>query len=777
MNIFIIKTARSLLRERLPLLTSILGLCGGFLCLTYSSLNIIHNIKIDRFNEKFDRIYRVLYKQNTDIKGSSPFIIKSLLQNIPEIEKSARFIKSDVQIKKDNQLFLENNLKYVDKEIFSIYTFPIIYGNKANFLNEPNSVVLSEILSTKYFGDNNPIGEELTIRLNNKEFILRIDGVVKDISDQSSFTANMFVNFDVYEKRFNNASFKSSYVDLGFTTVLTTKPNVDERSFNEKFTNYFKEYFKNDSSIEYLVQPLRSIYFHSGYLGNNKFLEGNLNLLILLGSVSFIVFIIALINYSLLSISVKLSNLKEIGLMKVFGANRWDYLKVQMIESFCLSLVTVILTIFLLFIFISKFNQLLNIDFNFSRNDIFPFAIICITIVFLTSLLSGLYISTVLFRYNPTIIFKQDSKHNLSKNPYLKSLLVLQLAAICILLGTTFSLNSNLSGVFNYNVGYDNSNLMIVDLDLKEKGFSCERLLEIIKQNPIVENASAADLSIHELGRQTTSINLNSDIDLTEVDYLNVDPSYPTTLKLSLLSGRLFYANDSNSIIINEKLAKLFNSNPVGKIINGKVVIGVVKDFNFRSVYEPITPLFIELSPRQKFQLLLKTYSSINSSSINIIRDIILENAPDLSFHIYDYQTKLKMTYMKEYNLRSLLTLFIFLSFILTFTGLFSFSFYLSQSKLKEMCIRRVHGADHISIIGFISKDFLSIIVISNIFALPLPYYISNKIFNQFIIQTQLNLADYILTFICTAAFVVGILIIRTNLIIRQDIIQHLKYE
>lgn len=467
------KVIRSVFSNKTLLLINISGLAIGILCLAYSSLYSIHEIKVDRYNSNYSRIYRVLKTVGTEITGSSPFALKPLLESIPEIEASARFIKSDVEIKKNGEYILENNLKYVDKEIFEIYSIPVIYGNVKKILVEPNSIILTQEISEKYFGNSNPVGETLTIRLNAKDNELRVDGVVvKDFPDYSSFQAKMFVNFDTYSKRLNNESYKTDWVDWGFTTIILIKPNVDKNSFEKKYIEYFKKYFKDNPIVKYSLQPLSSIYFYSNHIGNNKFNEGNLNSLVLLGSICLIIFIISFINFTLLSIARKYSNLKEIGVIKVLGARRWDYIKTISVESFIIALLASLLTNTFLVFILKEINQLLNIDFTFNINESISFYITCLIITFIASFISGLYIVTVLFRLNPLAIFRQNAKCNLTKNPFIKTLIICQLTSICILIGVTFSFNSQLSRIFHYDMGYDSSNLMVIDIGLKEKEFN-----------------------------------------------------------------------------------------------------------------------------------------------------------------------------------------------------------------------------------------------------------------------------------------------------------------
>jgi putative ABC transport system permease protein len=771
------KVIRTLLNNKSLLLINILGLAIGILCLAYSSLYIIHEIKVDKYNSNYRRIYRILQTVGTEITGSSPFAVRPLLEDIPEIEASARFIKSDVEIKKNGEYILENNLKYVDKEIFEIYSIPIVYGNIKKILLEPNSIILTQGISEKYFGNTNPVGETLTIRLNEKDYDLRVDGVIKNFPDYSSFQAKMFVNFDIYSKRFNNESYKTDWVNWGFTTIILVKPNVDKNSFEKKFTEYFQKYFKDNLNLKYSLQPLINIYFHSSHMGNNKFNEGNLKNVVILGSICLIIFIISFVNFTLLSIARKYSNLKEVGVFKVLGASRWNYIKIISVESFIIALLTLLLTNTFLVFILKEINQLLNIDFIVNINESISFYVTCLIITFIASFISGLYIATVLYRLNPIAIFRQNARFNLTKNPFIKALIICQLTSICILIGVTFSFNSQLSRIFHYNMGYDSSNLMVIDIGLKEKKFNYNVLLASIRKYPNVINATVSDNSIHDLGRQTGRIVPKQGIDPVEVDYMYVESNYLETLKLPMVEGRSFMPNDSNSIIINESMAKKIPSNPIGENVDKKKIIGVVKDFHFQSFYEPITPLIIELFPRQINQILIRMTSPVNGKSIGDIRKIIDNNNPGLSFEIYDYESKLETIYTDEFRLKAIFRLFIIMSLILVFSGLLGFSFYVTQSKIKEICIRKIHGAGAISILWIISKDFLPLVIISNIIALPFAYYVINRVLNQFIIQVPFNFLSYFITFICTCIFVLSILIIRTIYILKQSAVQYLKSE
>ena len=770
------KVARSLLRNKTFLLFNILGLAVGILCLVYSSLYIFHETKVDRYNSNYNRIYRVVQKTNTNMLGSSPYLLKPLLENIAEIETSARFISSSIELKKNSDFIAESNLKYVDKEIFKIYTIPVIYGDLKNFLNDPNSIILTQDISEKYFGKTNPVGEILTTRLEGKDYDLRVDGVVKNFPDYSSLQAKMFVNFDMYAK-WNNKTYQTKWVDWGFTTVILIRPAVDKSQFENRFNAYFEDYLHDDPNQKFSVQPFSSIYFHSSHLANNKFTEGNLNSIILLGSICLIIFIISFVNFTLLSIANKHSNLKEIGVIKVLGAQRWDYIKTITVESLIIALITLILTnIFLIFIF-KEINQLLDVDFTFNLKESFSFYLTCLIITFIASFISGLYIASVLFRINPLAIFRQNAKFNLTKNPFVKTLIICQLTSICILFGVTVSFNNQLSRIFQYNMGYESSNLVVVDILASDKDFSYNVLLTLLRKYPSVMNASVSDLSIHESGRQSRTLELKQGTDPIEADYMNVESNYFETLKLKLASGRLFMPNDSNSIIINETLAKLFPSNPIGEIIEKKTIIGVVKDFHFRSFYNPIAPLTIQLFPSGINQIVIRLVSPANGKSIADLSKILTNNNPGLKYSIHDYKSKLESTYLSEFKLKALFRLFVILSVILVFSGLLGFSYYITQSKTKEIIIRKIHGAGTISILWLISKDFLPLVVISNIIALPFAYYVIKNLLSQFLVQVPFNFGSYFITLISTCLFVLIILVLRTVFVLRQNLVQHLKSE
>jgi putative ABC transport system permease protein len=770
------KVARSVLGNKSFLLFNILGLAVGILCLIYSSLYIIHETKTDRYNINFNRIYRVVQKSSINMVGSSPYLLKPLLENIPEIETSARFIKSNIEIKKNEEFIVESNLKYVDKEIFSIYTIPVIYGNVKNFLNEPNSIILTQDISEKYFGKTNPVGEILTTRLEGKDFDLRVDGVIKNFPDYSSFQANMFGNFDMYAK-WNNKTYQTNWVDWGFSTVILIKPSANKSQFENRFKEYFENYFHNDPNNKYSVQPLSSVYFHSGHLSNNKFKAGNLNNLVLLDSICLIIFIVSFVNFTLLSIARKYSNLKEIGVIKVLGAHRWDYVKTITVESLIIAFITLFLTnIFLIFI-LKDINQLLHVDFTFNIKESFSFYITCLIITFTASFISGVYIASVLFRINPIAIFRQNAKFNLTKNPFVRTLIICQLTCICILFGVTVSFKNQLSAIFNYNMEYDSSNLVVMDILSGRNDFNYNFLLTLLRKYPGVINASASDCSIHLSGRQSRTLELKHGIDLIEADYMNVESNYFATLKLNLTSGRLFMPNDSNSIIINESLAKLFPSNPIGEIIENKFIIGIVKDFHFRSFYYPITPLTIQLFPSGINQIVIRGVSPVTSKSIDDLRRIVKISYPELTFDIHDYNSTLEKTYTTEFKLKALFTLFVILSIILVFSALLGFSFYISQSKSKEICIRKIHGAGTISILWLISRDFLPLVVISNIIALPFAYYVIKKLLDQFLVQVPFNFGSYFITLISTCLFVSIILVLRTIFVLRENLVQNLKSE
>jgi putative ABC transport system permease protein len=277
----------------------------------------------------------------------------------------------------------------------------------------------------------------------------------------------------------------------------------------------------------------------------------------------------------------------------------------------------------------------------------------------------------------------------------------------------------------------------------------------------------------HQIG----TLELKKGTNLLDVEIMNVDKSYFQTLNLNLFSGRFFLADDLNHAIINESFAKQFSSNPIGERVFGKEIIGVVKDFHFQSFHEAITPLIIELNPENINQILIKLVKDFDRESKSKISEIIKANYPNVGFEIMDYNNKLKTIYENEFKLSALFKLFILLSFILVFSGLLGFVYHITQSKIKEVCIRKVHGAGTGSIIWIISKRLLPLIIISNIIALPISYYIINNLLNSFSIPTSSNLASFLLTFFSTFVFIFFMVIVRIKILLKQNVLKYLRYE
>jgi len=203
----------------------------------------------------------------------------------------------------------------------------------------------------------------------------------------------------------------------------------------------------------------------------------------------------------------------------------------------------------------------------------------------------------------------------------------------------------------------------------------------------------------------------------------------------------------------------------------------VVKDFHFRSFYNPISQLTIQLFPDAINQIVIRLQLPVDSKSIDDLRQIVIINNPRLKFDIHDYKSKLETTYRSEFKLKALFRLFVILSIILVFSALLGFSYYITQSKTKEICIRKIHGARTISILWLISKDFLPLVFMSNLIALPFAYYVIKKLLAQFLVQVPFNFGSYFITLISTCLFVFIILVLRTVFVLRQNLVQHLKSE
>jgi ABC-type antimicrobial peptide transport system permease subunit len=748
---------RNINRYRTYSFINIISLAIGMACTIFILLWVFDELDYDRFNEKADRIYRVVYEDHSTAQVShnwrtSPPLGPAVKTDYPEILNMARFhVYSSVQVKYETNYFNEKGA-FADPSIFDIFTFTFLKGNPQYVFENPYSVVITEEMAQKYFGDQDPINKTLTIR---NEFNLNVTGVVKSMPHNSHVQFDFLAQFETLKEFIGDVNMRN-WKYFGFQTFVLVPENIDIQELNRKISGLLKKKI-SDSKMELYLQPLTRIHLYD--------LEGGgaVTYVYIFSLIAIFVLIIACINFMNLSTARAALRAKEIGLRKVVGANRGHLIRQFLGESFFLSLIAHVFAIIMVVSLLPKFNMFtrkqLIMDFSDSR---ILFGLIGI-IVF-TGLLAGSYAALVLSSFQPAKILKREIKAGSSL--FRKILVVFQFSIAIILIISTTVISAQLDYVNIKPLGFDKNNLVCIRMDEKLTANYESIKTELLRHSDI-ENVTTTSVLVGTGTILSTlkfdwegNVNKNKiNINVVAVDYGFID-----TFKMKMALGRNFskkHATDPDNFIVNEEAIRQMGlDDPVGKRItifgNQGSIIGVVKDFNLDSLHTEIQPMILMFIDDWNFHLIVRLADGKISSALNHIKESLQKFNPGNSFAYTFMEENLEKQYQDEDKLRELIELFAIIAIFVSCIGLFGLASFIIGRRTKEIGIRKVLGATVSEIVVVLSKDFMMLVLISNIIAWPVAYFTMENWLKNFAYRTNIGLG--VLVFSALMAFLIALL-------------------
>jgi putative ABC transport system permease protein len=748
------KTAwRNLTRSKVYSFINVAGLSLGLACAMLIMLYVKDEVSFDRFHKNVDNIYRVVLKSNQqgqekEISNTGFLPGPRFTQNISGIQSFVRVQNGVEDIKKGTEV-QSQSLLYVDSNFFSIFTFSLLSGNAKTCLTEPHSIVLSEDAAKKYFATTDAVGKIVLLKEDTTFVPYKVTAVAKRCPQNSSLQFDVLLPLKESVEDANNTAnwflgnFLNTFVVLNDKANLQTVENQVQTFFIKDATSTYKMLAKKfgfgaDAKIgsTYFLQPYLEMHLSTN-LPANDVNSSNPMYSYLLSGIALFVLLIACINFVNLSIARSVRRAKEVGIRKVIGSNRKQLIMQFLGESFFLCTVAFLLAIVLVRLLLPLFNTLsnkaLSLSYLFDAKLVAGYAILYL----ITGLLAGFYPALVLSGYNPVQTLYGRFKIT-GKNYLQKSLVVLQFTLASFLIIATLIIYSQFNFLTKTNLGYDDTNLVIVNKD------GIKHTDAAVFENELLTNPNIAGVSAKNAGYEQGAARNAAD-SVIQFAYETVDESYLPLLKIPLIAGRnfstAFPADSSQSVIINESFVKAANwKNPVGEILkfsfdNNKIyhVIGVVKDYHFASLNEKIRPqLFTMKNDNLYGAYYIKIQPGSASESLKWIHKAFKQFYP---LSPYSYTFKIddnKKQYAEVEKWKQIILFGAILTIFISCIGLFGLSVLSAEKRTKEIGIRKVFGASVKNIVTSLSTDFIKLVVIALVIASPLAYMIANKWLQNF---------------------------------------------
>jgi putative ABC transport system permease protein len=744
---------------------NIFGLTIGLTSCLLIALYIQHEVSYDSFEKKGSRIARVIMEysfagSSESNKGNytSVRVASVFKRTFPEVESAIKMTEYARVVGYKDKLTDEKRFMYADSTFFDLFSFKLLQGNVHDVLSSPYDVVLTESTAKKYFGNENPIGKALKVGSDSN--LYNITGVVQDCPSNSQIKYDFLASFSSLGI---TADYEKTYWDANYTTYLLLKNENSISSLQAKLPAFMKKEMEGQgATVNFYLEPFDKIHLHSAYGGFEP--NNSITYIYILAAVALLILIIACSTYINLSTARSIERAKEVGVRKVIGAEK-DQLFWQFIgESLLICLLAIVLSLAIAVLTLPYFDQLSQKELQAVSLFSLPFISFSIAVAIFVSFIAGSYPAIILSGFQPIKVLKGSFKNTGSGQWLRKSLIVFQFAISVFLIVSTFMMQKQLYYVQHKNLGYDREHVLVMPMDYS-MSTHLDLLKQQFKQNPNVLSISRCHRSPVEGGG---GYNMRSDIMPQSQQIATIanpaDEDFIKTTGLQLIAGESFNAQDVKDasdtnykkrtfhFVLNESAAKLLGWTPqeaIGKKMflgddRPGYVKGVVKDFNFQSLHDPIRSyvLFPDIWSRE---LLVKLSGNDLPQTISYLGSKWKTLVPSRPFEFRFMDDDYNKLYDAELRLGKVMNLFSSIAILLACLGLFGLSSYTAQQRFKEIGIRKVLGASVSNIIIELSKDFIRLTFVAMIIAFPIAWWAMTKWLQDFTYRTNMSWTIYII--------------------------------
>jgi len=741
-------------------LLNILGLTIGITFSLFLIFYVKDELSYDKHHKNSDRIFRIVsYIQekdkNTDWTLTQLPLGPTLQKDYPEVEQQVRFMgRERTLFRNGTKEFYETKAYYVDSTIFKVFTHKFVEGNAATALNAPFDIVISKTLAKKYFGNTSAVGKTLKSVYDT----YNVTGVIEDVPQSSHIRYDMLISISTAIRNFPVGP--ESWGNFNYFTYVLLKPGTRAQAFNKKLDDVYKKYGEKlfqqfQVSMQYGLQPIRDIHLHSKLQLEPEEL-GNMSYIWIFSSVAFFMLLIACINYMNLTTARSARRAKEIGIRKVTGSSRKQLVAQFLGESFLTSLLAVLFSILLMLLLLPMFNGISGKTFSM-RNMIEPSNLLLLgSIIIFTGLIAGSYPAFYLSAFKPVGILKGALSKASGNIGLRRTLVVLQFSISMVMLICTWVVYSQLKYLRKKDLGFDKDRVMTVTVNTGQD--ETGKIYAMNNEFRSVTGVQAVGAANSYPG--AANINLNLFIVQTDTGWINktiecytIDEHYFDVLGIKMVKGRNFtgLSDTLHSIVVNEQTAKLFGwKDPIGKRVKFpgdttgayREVVGVFRDFNQKSLYNPIGPLLLFYYPNGNVMQLKLDPTNIHNT-VAKAEAIWKKYFPQLPFEYKFLDDDFNSQYAADQKRGKIFAAFSILTIIITCLGLLGLTAFTTQQRQKEISIRRVLGASTIEVVRMVSKNYLWLALIAAAIAFPVAWYFMSNWLKLFPYNTGLSVIPF----------------------------------
>jgi putative ABC transport system permease protein len=761
---------RNLLKERQFTLLNLIGLSTGLACTFLIYLWINDELHVDKYNEKDAQLYQVManHKNQDGIKTithTAGLLADALAAEMPEVEKAVTVLPASWFSNSGTISFGETHLKtggqFVGKDYFAVFTCPILEGSSQALFQDHQTIGISDEMALKLFHTaKNVVGKTIKWELDEFSGLYHIGHVFEKNPANATERFDLLFNFALYaEKRQGMKSWENSDP----STYLILKKDTDVDALNGKLKNFLRTKQK-DLDIQLFAIQFSDKYLH-GQFENGVQAGGRIAYVKLFGMIAVFILLVACINFMNLSTARASGRMKEVGVKKTLGARRKSLVAQYLSESVMMAFMSLVIAILIVLILLPHFNSLTGKQISLQLNTQELLSILGITLV--TGLIAGSYPAFYLSGFNAISVLKGTLRTSVSELMVRKGLVVFQFAISMIFIVSVLVVYKQIEFIQSKSLGYSRDNIIHFEIPMETDSVSLvasEAFLSELKNVPGVVSAASYGHNLTGVHGSISGFEWPGRPPGKDIDFANLEVGFNfiETFGIHLKEGRSFTQNQSasNEIVFNESAIKAMGlKDPIGKTVKfwgmERQIVGVVKDFNFESLYEKVKPCFFQVYPVMP-NILLKIQGGAEVSTIARVEKAFQEHYRGNIFEYEFMDDNYKALYASERRIGVLSRYFAGLAVLISCLGLFGLAAFTAQRRQKEIGIRKVVGATVSNVVMMLSTDFLKLIVIAMVIAFPLIAWMMSQWLHEFAYRIDLNAGMFIYSGLAIAALAIG---------------------
>lgn len=737
-----------------------LGLTAGILILMF----VADELSFDKFHAKRDRTFRVLTQFFTSesghegaMEGNGWPVGDVLRREFPEVESVLYMTHgSGFLINHDGKRFRQK-IQFTTPEFFNIFSFPLLKGNPATALNDPYSIVITEEMEKKFFPDQDALNKTMTLS-DTLEFV--VTGVMADMPLNSHMRIDMLLSFSTYQKIFSDFSFEEGWGNINMRNYLLLKEGADPKAFAAKafsiYTDRVPEMLKNwGVKSNVLFEPLTDTYLR-GWTGNTLGPQGNIQRVYLVSGIAAFVIILACINFINLATARSVYRAREVGLRKVSGSSRAGLIRQFLTESFVITFISFGFALLITWVFLPFFNELMQKNYTLATLTNVQVVIGVVGLLIAITCLAGFYPAMVMSSMNPSEVLKGKMQTGTRGIQLRRTLVVFQFMISSILATGTLIVLDQLDYMQKQQLGFSKDNIVV--LNAARAKFANAEGYETLKNQ--IRSMSAVDAVSYTNALpgspgwdgQIAYPEGRSGDDAVSVQYMAVDADYVPTMGLEVVTGRNFDRvrehDMKEGLVINETAASIMGWNAteaIGKKITSPSgfpegeVIGVVKNYHHKGLQKEIGPLVLDINPESSYLYAIRYKAADTKQLLGSLEDLWKTSFPGYDFNYFFLDETFDKQYQSEERLASVFALFATITVAIAAIGLLGLVSFMVVARTKEIGVRKVLGADVPGIVGLLSKEFVILVGLANLIAVPVAWYFAGEWLSGFAFRMSIN--------------------------------------